>query len=167
MFLQKFSSWTWIAILFLGVMMGCVESLKVKEVLEGSDALVQELTQDMEITVLYPEGEVRLHEPYDIVIRLENHGQYEPRLNTVMVRVRNEQEGLQCQITDPAPVQEDHRSLLHFFYLPPQKVARGGTTEIHMQCVFNQPGIYKLLLSADFRESGIAFVSQVLLITAK
>ena len=159
--------WVWIVVILSISMVGFVNSLKYKEVLEGRDALVQELTQDMEITVLYPEGEVRLHEPYDIVIRLENHGQYEPRLNTVMVRVRNEQEGLQCQIMDPAPVQEDHRSLLHFFYLPPQKVEQGGTTEIHMQCVFNQPGIYKLLLSADFRESGIAFVSQVLLITAK
>ncbi|NPA92244.1 MAG: hypothetical protein GXO56_01015 [Chloroflexi bacterium] len=150
---------------------GCINMLKVKEVFEGSDAWVRELTRGMTITAQYPEGEVHLHEPYDLFIRIENHGEHEPHLNTAIVELLNEQENEQkewaCIMVEPEPSEVKPFSSGYLFYMPPEKVKMNAVTVIRLQCTFNQPGTYKLLLAAEFQESGTAFVSRVFSVTAR
>ncbi len=148
-------------------LLGCINTLKVKEVLEGSDAWVRELTRGMTITAQYPEGEVQLHEPYDLIIRIENQGEYEPHLNTAVVEVFDEQGGWTCTMLEPEPSEVKPFSSGYLFYMPPKKVEADAVTVIRLQCTFNQPGTYKLHFAAEFQESGTAFVSQVFSVTTR
>jgi len=152
--------------LLLGLV-GCTFMLRTKEVLEGSEVWIQELTRGMTITAHYPEGEVPLHRPYDLVITIENHGKYEPHLNTAIVEVLEGPGGLTCTMVEPEPWDKASFPSGLLFYLPPKKVARNTVTTLRIQCAFAQPGTYKLLLTAEFRESGKDFVSRVFSVTAR
>ena len=146
---------------------GCINMLEVKEVLEGSDAWVRELTRGMTITAQYPEGDVHLHQSYDLLIRIENHGEHEPHLNTAIVEALNEKEGWTCTMVEPEPSEVKPFSSGYLFYMPQEEVKLDAVTTIRLQCIFNQPGTYKLHLAAEFRESGKAFVSRVFSVTAR
>ena len=145
--------------------LGCINMLKLKEVLEGSEAWIRELTRGMTITAQYPEGRIRLHQPYEFVITIENHGKHEPHLNTAMVKVFEGPDLPNCTMIEPAPLDIEPFSSGILFYMPPKKVARNTITTIRIQCVFTQPGAYTLFLSAEFRESGKDFISRVISLT--
>ncbi len=155
-----------LVVISLGLL-GCLNLLKVKEVLEGDDAWVRELTRGMTITMRHPEGEVHLHEPYNFFIRIENHGEHEPHLNTAIVEAFSEPGKWTCIMLAPEPSEAKPFSSGYLFYMPPEKVRQNAVTIIRLQCTFNQPGTYKLHFAAEFRESGTAFVSQVFSVTVR
>ena len=146
---------------------GCINMLQAKEVLEGSEAWIRELTRGMTITAQYPEGEVRLHQPYDLTITIENHGKHEPHLNTAMVEVFEGPDVPDCTMVEPEPLDIEPFPSGILFYMPPKKVARNTVTAIRIQCTFTQPGTYKLHLAAEFRESGKVFISRMFSVTAR
>lgn len=156
-----------LALLLVGC--GCVNTLELKEVMEGSDDWIRELTQGMTITVQHPEGEVRLRQPYDLVITIENHGKHEPHLNTAIVSLfEGPNEGLTCTMVEPKPLETQPFGSGVLFYMPPKQIARNApATTIRIQCTFTQPATYKLHFGAEFRESGHAFVSRVFVVTAR
>lgn len=149
------------------LLLSCVNILKVKEVLGGNEAWIRELTGEMTITAQYPEGEVHLHQPYNFVITIENHGKHKPHLSTAMVRVFNGPDGLTCTMVEPEPLDAESFPSGILFYMPPKKVSRNTVTIIQIQCTFTQPGTYKLRLSAEFRESGKDFISRMFSVTAR
>lgn len=146
---------------------GCINTLKAKEVLEGSEAWIRELTRGMTITAQYPEGEVRLHQPYDFVITIKNDGEHEPHLNVAVVEVLNGPDGLTCTMVDPEPLDIEPFSSGVLFYMPPKEVSRNAITTIRIECTFAEAGIYKLHMAAEFRESGQVFISKVFSVTAR
>ena len=149
------------------LLLGCINTLEVKEVFEGSEDWMRELTRGMTITAQYPEGEVHLHQSYDLLIRIENHGEHEPHLNTAIVEALNEKEGWTCTMVEPEPSEVKPFPSGYLFYMPQETVKLDAVTTIRLQCIFNQPGTYKLHLAAEFRESGKAFVSRVFSVTAR
>jgi len=145
----------------------CVPLFKAKEVLEGSEVWIRELTQGMHITVQYPEGEVRLHQMYDIIIEIENRSKYEPHLDTAIVEVLSGPKDLTCTMIDPKSLEMKPFASGVVFYMSPKKVVRDMVTTIRIQCAFAHPGTYKIHLAAEFRESGKPFISRVFTVTAK
>ena len=155
-------------LIFLSLaLFGCINTLKAKEVLEGSEAWMRELSHGMTITTQYPEGEVRLHQPYDFVITIKNDGEHEPHLNVAVVEVLNGPDGLTCTMVEPEPLDIESFSSGALFYMPPKKVARNTITTIRIECIFTKAGTYKLHMAAEFRESGQAFISKVFSVTAR
>ena len=158
-------------IVFALLLVGCgrVNTLKIKEVMEGSEDWIRELTQGMIITVQHPEGEVRLYQSYDLVVTIENHGKHEPHLSTAIVDVfEGPNEGLSCVMVEPEPLETRPFDSGVLFYMPPKQVARDApVTTVHIQCTFTQPGIYELYFSVAFRESTHGFVNRVFVVTAR
>ena len=139
---------------------GC-NALRVKEVMEGSDAWVREITQGMEITTAYPQNEVVVQQPWEYVVRIENKGKHEPHLNAATVEELNGKTGFRCELLEPETEKSDHDGASWLFFMQPQKVAMNTTTTIRLRCRVTEPGDYRFLWVFDFRESGIAFLSEV------
>lgn len=160
---------TWLGVLLALIGSACIHMLKAKEVLEGSEAWINELTQGMTITVEHPEGEVPLYEPYNLIIRVENHdGKHEPHLSTAMVEVfRGPEEGLDCALLEPSPLDTQPFPGGVLFYMSPEKVERGDAVTIRIRCAFTQPGTYEVYLSAAFRESGKDFAGRAFTVIAR
>ena len=134
--------------------------LRVQELFEGSDVWVRELTQDMHITWEYSQ-EGRAGEPWLFVVRIANFGEYEPRLNTISIEFLSERpEGVACDVLTPPFRTEKLYPSSFLYFLEPARVRYGEITVIRLQCLFPQPGQYDLLITASFRESGVAFFSR-------
>jgi len=135
--------------------------LRVKEVMEGDDTWVRELTQGMDINTIYPHEEVVAQQPWEYTVLIENHGEHEPHLNTARVEEVQGKQGLTCKMLEPQALQVSHDGAVWSFALSPSKVERHAITTIKIQCRAAYPGTYQILWAFEFRESGIAFLSDL------
>jgi len=147
----------------------CVKTMQLQEWLTGygSEALIDELTQGMEIVIKHPEGKVHLNELYDFIIQIDNQGKYEPHLNTVAIELFNDQKGMICTMLEPTPEEVNIVVNNILFLLPHTKIKRNHVTTIRIQCVFSQPGVYELYIGADFQESYEPFIGAVFDLVAR
>jgi len=146
---------------------GC-HPLKVKEVLEGSDAWVRELTRSMDMEVV-ADTNVSSGEEMHWSIRIANRGEYEPHVSTLMIMLLDTPGKVSCRVERPAPREVDHDEANGYIYflLTPVRVASGTTTVVSGRCMFSSPGRYRLLLSGSFAESSVAFVSEILTVEVR
>ncbi|NPA26174.1 MAG: hypothetical protein GXO36_01040 [Chloroflexi bacterium] len=144
--------------------LGCSSMLRMREVFEGSDAWVRELTRGMTITPEYPPNRVvTAGEPWEFVLRITNQGPHEPHLHLIWVEVVDPEEPVawSCQILDAEVEKVKKGETYYLFFLRPQKLAQGSTVETHLQCTLMQPGTYEILWGAELEESGISFFTDI------
>ncbi len=147
-------------LLFGLLVLGCANALRIQEVLEGDDAWVRELTREMQINAQY-RPVVAAEEPWEFVLTIDNRGQYEPHLNTLSVEKQSAQQGpWECRLEEPAVQQVQQGPDWYLFFLEPRPVPRNQTVRLRMRCWFSRPGVYALLIGAEFGESGIDFFSR-------
>ena len=154
-----------VAVMFL--VAGCSNAAKEQEIFGNSDAWIQELTEDINITTEYPKGIIQQGTPYLFVIRLENHGEREPHLGTLYVPVDGDSSIPECRVLQPRVSKTENAATSYLFYFPSTSVKAGQTTEIELQCVFSQPGVYDLMISAQFTESTHTFAGIVTTLEVK
>lgn len=159
MTVHRFRLFVFILALF-GVF-GCSTFMKIDEATTGSQDWVQELTKDIDISTEYPEGNLQQNAPYNFVFRLENHGKREPHLNYIYVEIDGDVSATDCQMQEPKAIEVEKSDWSYYFTLPHVQVQKDKVTEIRLQCVFRQPGMYEVIISPVFTESAYAFAEIV------
>jgi len=141
-------------------LLGCWNSLKIQEVFEGDDVWVRELIRGMEITAEYPQ-EIATNQPWEFVLRIENHGEHEPHLHTLWVeKITPAQADWTCQVIEPPVKKVQQGENWYLFFVESRKVRRNQVTTMRLQCTFEQAATYEILIGAEFAESGVDFFSK-------
>jgi len=141
---------------------------RLKEVEEGNDNWVQELTSGMMLTAEYSTN-VTTGQPWTFTLSIDNRGTHEPHLHVMWVEILGgpTEEGWRCAMVNPAAQKTQAQARTYLFYLPKKRIVRNAVTTAQMQCVFSRPGAYTLLVASELQESGIAFFSKQLTVNVR
>jgi len=153
--------------------LGCLSTwqirfLKVKEVMEGSDDLIREITQGMDIAVEKPLGTVPLNQPWEVEIRISHNGPYKPHLNLVMIQVwKGPPEGVSCRLLEPETRRTERSNDILLIYMKPIRITPGSTVILRIECTMEKPGTYRIYTHGTFRESSLPFFEAVIDLEAR
>ena len=153
--------------------LGCLSSwrlyhLRVKEVLEGSEDLIREITQGMTVTIEKPQGTVPLNQPWEVEVRISHNGPYRPHLELVSIQVwEGPSDGVSCRLLEPETRHTEQGQNILLIYMKPIRLTPGSTTVLRIECTIGKPGVYRIFVHGALRESSRPFFEAIIDLEAR